>query len=118
MKKLIGLMLIAAFMASIASIAYAEEGNKFVDFWRKVFKYPAGVAKESVNVTTEAAKGVTRTAAKTTEAAAGVVTGDIQKTQDLVVEPVKGSVETTVQATEGTLSIPVKAAEEEAPQAQ
>jgi hypothetical protein len=112
MRKFLAITIVTAFfIGCLAGISHAE--NKFVEFWRKVFKYPAGVARESVEVSTDAAKNATRTVGKTTEATARTITGDVEKAKDMVVEPVKGTGETAYEATKGTVTLPVEAAKDE-----
>ena len=57
MKKFFAIIVIAAFaLTLVAQTGRAEETNKFVEFWRKLFGYPAGVVRESVKTTANTAK--------------------------------------------------------------
>ena len=112
--RAIAVSLIAAVLiASLPGMAWAEEGNKVVNFFKKIFVYPFGVARETTEVVTETTTEAVGTVVKTGEAAAGVVTGDVEKLKDVVVEPVKGSAETVVTAVEGSVKMPIEAAKEE-----
>ena len=116
MKK--GVLAIAALalaIALIASTVYAAETstNKFAEFWRKLFNYPAGVARETVETAATATKGTADTVVKTSSAVADTVTGQPERVKDIVVEPVKGVAETTVNTTEKAVKIPVDAAQEQ-----
>ena len=107
------IVIVAAFFVLTPNTAKAEEGNKFVNFLKKILIYPFRVTKESTEVVTETATKGAETVAETGKAAAGVVTCDIEKTKDLVIEPVMGSAETAVTAVEGAVKMPIEAAEEE-----
>ena len=107
---IIAMMLCAVVPANVK----AEEGNKVLNFFKKVFTYPFRVTKESVKVTTDTATKGAETTYKTGKAAAGVATFDVEKTKDLIVEPVVGSAETAKTAVEGSIKMPVEAAKEEA----
>lgn len=107
------IVIVAACFALVPNIAKAEEGNKFVNFLKKILIYPFRVTKESTEVVTETTTKSAEMVVETGKAAAGVATGDIEKTKDLVIEPVKGSAETAVTAIEGSVKVPIEAAEEE-----
>jgi len=111
--RFITLFVIAAiFFAAVPDVARAEEGNKFVNFLRKVLTYPFRLTQESSKVATETTAKTVETVVKTGEAAAGVTTGKVERLKDVVVEPVKGSAEMAVSAVEGSVKIPIEAAEE------
>jgi len=109
---LIGLM-VTAFLVALPGQAQAAEGNKVVNFFKKILMYPFRVTKESAEVATDTTTDAVETVVKTGEASVGVVTGDIQQLDDVVVEPVKGAAKTTVTAVEGTVKMPIEAATEE-----
>lgn len=115
--RLIALVVIvAAFSVALPRIAEAEEGNKVVNFFKKILTYPFGVTRESAEVVTETTTKGVGTVVKTGEATAGFATGDVEKIKDIVVEPVKGSAETAVTAVEGSVKMPIEAATEETPE--
>ena len=116
-KKLLFIMLAVFLLAVLVyneAFAQDKEPGKFVQFWRRLFRYPAKVTEESVDITTEAVKGETRAVTKTAETGADVITGDIKKTPDIVVTPVKKTAETVTEAAKGIAEMPLKAAEETA----
>lgn len=111
--RVIALLVIAViFFVAIPGVARAEEGNKFVNFLRKVLTYPFRLTQESSKVATETTARGVETVVKTGEATADVVTGKVKRLKDVVVEPVKGSAETAVSAIEGSVKIPIEAAAE------
>lgn len=105
-------VIVAALFVFLPGIAQAEQGNKFLNAIKKIITYPFNVTKKSVEVTTDTATKAVETGVNTGKAAAGVVTLDLEKTDDLIVEPVKGAAETAVTAVEGTVKMPGEAAVE------
>lgn len=105
----------------ISGISYAAtaekdtqtSGQKAKSFWQKLFNYPANVTNESAGVVTEAAKGATNVVTKEVKTVGQVTSGSLGKTKDLVTEPLVGTAETTKNAIEGTVKIPVKANKDE-----
>ncbi len=112
MKKVISFTLVLALGIMAASIVMADcgkcEGDNAV---KKVISYPANVVKESAEVVGKAGSGTVGIVTKTAENTGAIVTGDVAKTKDLVVDPVTGSTETVGEAAKGTVEVPVKAAE-------
>ncbi|PIU41241.1 MAG: hypothetical protein COS99_06455 [Candidatus Omnitrophica bacterium CG07_land_8_20_14_0_80_42_15] len=104
--------IVAMFTMLMPSIAQAEQGNKVANFFKKVFVYPFTVTKKTAEVAAKTTQKSAEMVVKTGEATAGVATGDLEKTKDLVVEPVKGSFETVGTAVEGSVKMPVEAAQE------
>ena len=107
-------VLVAVLFAALPDVAKAEEGNKVVNFFRKILTYPFRVTKETGEVVTETTTKGVGTVVKTGEATVGVATGQFKKLKDVVVEPVKGSAETAVTAVEGSIKIPIEAATDKA----
>ena len=112
-KAIVLFVTVALLSGLVADTAFAQQENKFVRFLKRVITYPFGVAKKSTEVTTDTATKAVGMTYETGKAAAGVATGDIKKTKDLVVEPVKGSAETVKTAVEGSVKMPVEAAQED-----
>jgi len=112
-KAIALILLIAVLFVAIPDVAKAEEGNKFVSFFRKILTYPFRVTKEATDVVTETTVKGVDTVVKTGDAVADVATGNLAEIPNLIVEPVKGSVETTITAVEGTVKIPIEAAIDE-----
>ena len=114
MKKrsyiLIVLIMVIAFGLVTTTCAYAE--NKVVKFFKGVMKWPFSITKkgaETVGKTTE--KAVT-TVKNTATSAAETLTGEPEKAKDIVIEPVKGSVETAYTAVEGAVTTPIEGTKE------
>lgn len=107
-------LLIAVFVISTVSYAADNQtaGEKFKNFWNKLFGYPAKVTEKSVGVVTDTAVKTTQVVTNEVKTVGQVTSGDVKKTQDLVVEPLKGTAETAKSAVEGTVKVPVDAAKE------
>jgi len=112
-KTIALILLIAVLFVAMPDVARAEEGNKFVNFFRKILTYPFRVTKEAVDVVTKSTVKGVDTVAKTGDAAAEVATGNLAEVPNLIVEPIKGSAETAITAVEGTVKIPIEAAIDE-----
>ena len=100
-------------MSTVSFAAEESVGSKVKRFWRKLFSYPANVTNESANVVAETGKRTTNVVTKEVKTVGEVTSGDIDKTKNLVTEPITGSAETAVKAVEETAKIPVEAAKEE-----
>ena len=115
-KRIISTLIVIAFIATsiifMTTAAKAEEGNSFVKFLKKVIVYPFSLTKKSTEAATKTVTKGAEMVVKTGEATAGVATGNLEKTKDLIVEPVKGSVETGYTAVESSVKAPVEAAQE------
>lgn len=86
--------------------------QKTKNFVQKLFSYPANVLQGSADVvadTTKRGAGIVATEVKTV---GQVVTGDVDKTKDLVIEPVAGAAETAAKAVGDTAQVPIEAAKE------
>ncbi len=116
-KRLIGIVCVAILLCvAISSASFGAEegtGSKIKSFWRKLFNYPANVTKESASVVTETGKKGVDVIAKEVKTIGEVTSGDLEKTQNLVTEPLTGTAETAVEAVEGTVNVPAEAAKEE-----
>ena len=111
-RKIIAYVCVAVVACfAITAIAGAAE-EKAKSFWQKLFNYPANVTKESVNVVAETGKKGTETVVNEVKTVGQVTSGDVQKAQNLVTDPVKGTAETARTAIEGTANVPVTAAKE------
>ena len=97
----------------LAGISYAEEkpvaGQKIKSFWQKLFEYPANVTNEAAGVVSEAITGTAGVVTKEVKTVGQVTSGSLDKTGDLVAEPLAGTVETTTKVIEDTAAIPAKA---------
>lgn len=101
----------------LCNVSYAQEkqttGEKVKSFWQKLFEYPANVTNETAGVVTEAITGATGVVTKEVKTVGQVTSGDLEKTKDLVTEPLVGTAQTTKNAVEGALAVPVNASKEE-----
>ncbi len=121
MRKYSKLCLLAVLLAAVSIFCvngvYAQEEqapqeNKAVKFLKSLVTWPFTITKEAVGTvarTTE--KGVT-TVADTGTSVVETVTGKPEKIKDVVVVPVKGSVETGYTAVEGSIKTPIKGTQE------
>lgn len=91
--------------------AYAAE-NKAVRFFKNLIKWPFGITKKSAETVGRTTKRATTMVTKTGTSSVEMVTGKPEKIKDVVVEPVKGSAETTYTAVEGTIKAPIEGTEE------
>ena len=114
-KKGIALIIVIGIMfacgLALAKDIEQKKENRTVGFFKKIFLWP-------INIFTRGGEGVLNTvekgvegAAKTGKAFSGVVTGDIQQADDLFIEPVKGTAQTTVTAVEETIKTPIEGTE-------
>ena len=110
---------VLAFCFILSGISRAEEaktGTSWQRFWQKLFNYPANVTNETAGVVTEAATGTTHVVTDEVKTVGQVTSGNLEKTPNLVTEPLVGTAETTKKAVEGTAAVPVKANKEESKQ--
>ena len=117
-KKLLAVIAVIAVLSfALSDISYAQEKKtvwgKVKSFWQKIFEYPANVTNEAAGVVTEAIIGTTNVVTKEVKTVGQVTSGSLEKTGDLVTEPLAGTVETAGKVVEDTVAIPVKAAREE-----
>jgi hypothetical protein len=99
------------------SVSYAAEGGesagqKMKNFWQRLFGYPAKVTQDSAGVVADAGKKSVDIVANEVKTVGQVTSGEIEKTPNLVTEPVKNTVEATATAVTDTANIPVEAAKE------
>lgn len=87
-------------------------GEKLKNFGQRLFSYPANVIQGSVSTVAETGKRGTEIVTDEIKTVGQVATGDIDKTKDLVTEPLTGTAETVVKTAEETVNIPVDAAKE------
>lgn len=89
-----------------------QQENKAVKFLKGLVVWPFNIAKEAVNTVTRTANQGLTTVADTGTSVVETVTGKPEKIKDVVVVPVKGSVETGYTAVEGTIKTPIKGTQE------
>ena len=115
-RKISALSLFMIFSLSMVSVSFAagESENSLTGFFRKLFHYPVKATQETAGMTANTLQNTgEKVIAKTGENTAAVVTGDVAKTGQLVTDPVVGTLQTGGQTAAETVSIPVKAAEDE-----
>ncbi len=116
-KSVAVVCIVLAFCFILSGVSRAQEKQtvcaKAKSFWQKLFNYPANVTNETAGVVTSAVTGATNVATKEVKTVGQVTSGSLGKTKDLVTEPLVGTAETTKNAIEGTVAIPVNANKEE-----
>ena len=119
LRAVLVLSMVGLFSVSVTSSVFAESsesGKSLTGFLKRLFNYPVKATKETAGMT---ANTVQNTGEKILQPAgentAAVLTGHVEKTGDLIAEPVKGTLETAGQTVAETAEVPVKAAEEEKP---
>jgi len=120
-KILVIVSLVLVFCITATALSYAAEkesmGAKVKNFWQKLFNYPANVTKESASVVADTGKGGVQVVTDEVKRVGQVTSGELNKTPQLITEPIKGTGETTYKAVTDTAKIPVEAAKEEPAQA-
>jgi len=98
----------------VAGIASADNTPvaKNKNAWQKIVEYPANVTKESATVVGDTAQKGTDTVSKTAETVGAVATGQVEKTPEIVTEPIKGTADTAATAVTDAAEAPVKAAQQ------
>ena len=105
-------VILAISFLTVACIAAENEsaGQKFKNFWKRLFNYPAKVVEKSGETVTTTAKNTTATVSTTVTETTNTVTGQSKNPERMITEPVKESVNTVGTAAKDTVSIPVEAA--------
>lgn len=116
-KKSISLILILLVgMVLISGIAMAQEKarkeSKIANFFRKLFGWPVKVTEKAAETVIETTEKGAKTVVETGKATVEVITGEPQKFDEMIMEPIKGAAETGVTAVEGTIRAPVEATQE------
>jgi hypothetical protein len=101
--------------ASVPAAEGESAGQKFKNFWRRLFNYPAKVVEKSGETVATTTKNTTDVVATTVKETTSTVTGQSEHPEKMITEPVKGTVETVATAAKDTVSIPIEAAKETAP---
>jgi hypothetical protein len=115
-KKIVFACLAIAVACALTSASFAAEPAKAQtkNFWQKLFNYPANVTRESAGVVNDTGKNSANVVIDEVKTIGAVTTGSIDKSVDLVAEPIKGTVETTAKAVVETVNAPIAAAKEDA----
>ncbi len=115
-RKFVPFVVLGVFTIAAAPSAFAEAGSSeksVTGFFKRLFNYPVKATQETAGMTANTLQNTgEKVVSQTGENTAAILTGDIAKTGDLLVDPVVGTAETTGQAVSETVQIPVKAAEE------
>ena len=102
-----------AFCLILSCISVAQEKQtgceKAKSWWQKLFNYPANVTNEAAGIASEAVTGAVGVVTKEVKAVGQVTSGDLEKTGDLVTEPLVGTAQTASKVIEGATAIPDKA---------
>lgn len=117
-KLFASVCVILALSFMLAGISYSAPeketvGAKAKNFWQKLFNYPAKVTNESASVVSDTAKRGTEVVTKEVKTVGQVTSGEVEKTPELITEPITGTADTAVKAVEGTVAVPANAAKEE-----
>ncbi len=105
------MVLAIAFFAVSSAIAEGESaGQKFKNFWKRLFNYPAKVVEKSGETVATATKNTAGVVSTSVTETTKTVTGQSDAPEKMITEPVKGAVETVGTAAQETVSIPVEAA--------
>lgn len=117
-KIFVCICVLLAICFTMTGVTYSAEkesaGAKMKTFWQKLFNYPANVTKESASVVTDNTTRGTNVVTNAVKTAGQVTSGELDKTKDLITEPITGTAETTVKVVEGVVNVPAAAAKEEA----
>ncbi len=116
-KKFVAFFIFGIFSLSIASSAFAEASTSersVTGFFRRLFNWGPKTVANTAQMTGNTLNNTgEKVIAKTGENTAAVLTGDLEKTGNLIGDPIVGSLETSGQAAAETVEAPVKAAEDE-----
>ncbi len=86
--------------------------NRAVRFFKNAFNWPFSVTKQGAEAVGRTTKSGVMTVTDTGTSAVQTVTGNPEKIKDVVVDPVKGTVQTGYVAVEGSLKTPVEGTKE------
>lgn len=115
-SKCLAFIVIVGFVMSLTSVAFAEPSRSersVTGFLRNLFNFSAKTTTETGQMAENVVKNTgEKIVAPAAENTAKVVTGEVAKAPDAVVEPVIGVVETVGQAAAETVQAPVQGAEE------
>ncbi|HTL71082.1 MAG TPA: hypothetical protein VL404_07310 [Candidatus Eisenbacteria bacterium] len=117
-SKSFSAVLVALFALSLASSAWAAEGENGVSaFFRKLFNYPGKAVKGTASMTANTLNNTgEKVISKTGENTAAVLSGDLSKTPNIVGDAAVGSAQTVGQTASETVQVPVKSAQDETQQ--
>ena len=92
--------------------AEGQSGSQVGRFFRGLFRFPARTTQKSVETATGAVEGTAKIGTGEIENVGKALTGNVEAAKGIVVDPVKGSAETTYEATKGAVMAPVEGAKE------
>lgn len=111
-KKIICVILCVLSLAlAVNSFAAEQEttGQKAKNFWQKLFNYPARITEESAKTVAQTGTGAVNVVTQEVKKVGQVTSGEIEKTPELITEPVQGTAETVKNTITQTAAIPVTA---------
>lgn len=115
-RKCLAFVLFVVFALSLASVASAEPSRSdksVTGFLRNLFNFSATTTTETGKMAGNAVKNTGEKVVQPAgENTAKVLTGDVAKTADVVVQPTVGAANTVGQAAAETVQAPVKAMDE------
>lgn len=120
MKRKLFLLTVAmlAICFIVSGVSYAAEnesfGAKVKNFWKNLIGYPARVTEESASVVADTGKNSVKVVTSEVKKVGEVTSGDIDKTKDLITEPINQTAQTAAKAAEGVVNIPSEAMKEKA----
>jgi len=89
-----------------------QQENKALKLLKGLINWPFSITKEAIDTVARTTKQGITTVADTGISAVETVTGKPEKIKDVVVVPIKGSVETGYTAVEGSIKTPIKGTQE------
>ncbi|MDP8292422.1 MAG: hypothetical protein P9M04_01250 [Candidatus Orphnella occulta] len=121
MKRYSGICCVVVLVIAVsifcASGAFAQQEqvqqeNKVVKFLKDIVKWPFSITKQAVGTVGRTTEQGLTTVTNTGVSVVETVTGKPEKIKDVVVIPVKGTVDTGYTAVEGSINTPIKGTQE------
>jgi hypothetical protein len=111
-------LVVAALILSLGLFLYvsaasaAEQENKVVKFFKRLINWPVNITKNEAQTVGKTAEKSLTTVTKTTASTVDTLTGKPEKAKDIIIEPVKGTIDTATTAVVGTVEAPVEGTKE------
>ncbi|NQT90196.1 MAG: hypothetical protein HQ558_02980 [Candidatus Omnitrophica bacterium] len=113
-KGVLAVLVIVVLSVSFSAVSvYADETqakpeNKAVRFFKNIFNWPFGITKKTSEAVGYTVKDATMTVTTTGSSSVEMVTGKPEKIKDVIVTPVKGSLDTGYTAVTKTVKAPIE----------